>query len=371
MARNGSAVAFERAMRFGPLALLTFAQVASAQGGAPAKGPLTLEWKANPSCSSPSQIADEVSRILRGAPGSERPVSARVSLVGDDRTSWHVTIVTQSDGASRERSFEAESCTAAAEAVAVILAIAINPRASPPPAPEVLPPASAAPTSSSTPPPAVATLPPAPPTPPASAALAGPIATPPPAPSALTSTPSSSSGPPNPLTLQGLTVAGSLAIGAGNLPTVGAGAELAVGWRPGRLRLELAGTYWGQQRATASGAGADFELLSTEARAIYAWTAGRLALGPLLAVGLEWIKASGFGGTFANASPAETLGTVGVGGLVTWRLAWRIHLRLALESVFPLSRPDFVVLDRPAAASTVYRPSLAFGRAVVGAEVQF
>src|ERR1700722_13004532 len=117
-------------MRGGPLALLTIAGLTWANGASASA--LTLEWNTTPACASKMEVMDDVSRILRGASGSERQVVARVTLNRDDGDSWRVALVTQSDGSSHERSFAAESCGAAVEAVALILAIAVNPQVIPP-----------------------------------------------------------------------------------------------------------------------------------------------------------------------------------------------------------------------------------------------
>jgi hypothetical protein len=344
-------------MRLAPFTLLALSGVALAQGSPPTRPALTLEWRAT-SCSSHAEVLDEIARILRGASGSQRQVVARVTVDQVDRGAFRVALVTQGGGVSRQRSFEAESCAAAVEAVALILAITINPQVTMPPGPDDTAPVPAPPTEPAAPAPAPAPTP---------------ASTP-----ASTSTPDSASigaanaSPRTRLSVHGLTLAAALATDTGSLPNATIGAELALGWRPGRLRFEIAGTYWAPETATeaSSTAGARFQLLSAAARAAYAWPLGRFAMGPLVGLGLESFHASGFGGTLANGSAEELLGAVAAGALLTWQPASRLLLRLAIESVFPLSRPSFVVLE-PSAPSSVHRPSPAFGRALFGGEVQF
>jgi hypothetical protein len=334
-----------------------------------------LTWSSTPECASRAEVMAEVSRVVRGVSGPQRRVDARVKLVRSDAGVWRVVLVTTTDGASRTRSFEVESCEAAVEAISLILAIEINPQVVPPPPRPTPPPLSSSPSSPSPPSPPIPSRPPSPAPAPAPAPTPTPTPAPaptaPPAPLPSTSSPSSSASSSS---LRPLRPSVSLASDAGALPNPAVGLEVALAWRPSRLDLELAGTYWAPQSTNdpVSSAGARFELLSASARAAYLGSLDQVAVGPLLGIGLERFSASGFGGTAANGNATEILGALSPGALLVWSLGEHFAVRLALESVFPLSRPTFVVLEpAPASSSSLHRPSAAFGRALLGAELSF
>jgi hypothetical protein len=272
-----------------------------------------------------------------------------------------VTIAMQTEGASRERSFDAESCQAAADAVALILAIAANPLVSASGdgrAPDVSrseAPGSVAPQESG----AVASRS-QPPAPPSSAPDAAASATQTPAPM-----------PRGPLQVA---IGVSLSTDTSSLPALAAGAEVSVGWQPGPVRVEVAGTYWAPQTASvaAGAAGAHFQLLSADARVGYQLSFGGLALGPLVAVGYQTLDATGFGGTASNFSPKTGMATLGAGAILTQAIVGPVVLRVVAQGVAPLSRPTYVVNNpAPAAPAAVHRSAAIAGRALFGAEVHF
>ena len=108
---------------------------------APGPSRLTLDWGATPECVSGSRVLEDVARLVGGASEGNRRVAASVRLTQTDYGAWHVVLKTQTEEGSRGRSFDAESCEAAAAGVALILAITENPavaasrRAEPPSAP--------------------------------------------------------------------------------------------------------------------------------------------------------------------------------------------------------------------------------------------
>jgi hypothetical protein len=342
-------------------ALLTAARSAFAQGTPPATpAPVTLEWKATPECSDGPHVLEQVGRILGEGTGTRRQVTARVDVGTGDGGAWRVTLVVEADGASHQRNFEAESCQAVVDAVALILAIDVDPQvatraaasgAEPGAVPAVAP--------------ATATVPP--PAPPPTTA----VATPPPLapPRAPTSTPTSRAAGRTPLDF---VIGASFAADVGSLPNLGAGANLAVGAQRGGWRFELDGSYWGPQTANSSTSpgGATFQLGSGNARAAYLWSLRSFSLGPLLDVGLEGMHAQGQDGTKDNRHPTQFWALVGAGGLVTFRPFAPLALRLVLESEIPLPDPSFVVLN-PGSQAQVYTVSQVIGRAMIGAEIKF
>ena len=202
--------------------------------------PLELTWTAPPECPRAADVEAEVARIVGRTSGPRKRVSARAAVERTPRGAYKVTIETLADDAPGHRAFEAESCRAAADASALILAITVNPEVS---APEpVLPPstATATPTPTAT---ATATATPTP------TATATPTALPP--------------------FSRAFALGASLAADTGTLPSLALGAELSVAYLPGDARIEVAGTYWAPQTATAptpAREGADLQLLGLAAR---------------------------------------------------------------------------------------------------------
>jgi hypothetical protein len=333
-----------------------------ADAASPHPPPVDLQWDATPACSDGHHVVGDILRILGDESGTRNHVVARVSVEKEEGETWRVTLVVKTDGGSRTRAFEAESCSAAADAVALILAIDVDPQVAMRAEAGALPERADATV--------VAPLPPAP---------APPSALPPStasAPSSVTPAPSSvNQAPRSSFRLPFDAIVGaSLAADAGSLPDVGVGGSLALGARVGRLRLELDGTYWGEQTAvTPTGpAGAHFRLVSGNVRAAYDFRFGILSLGPLVDAGLEGMGAQGFSGTKGTFSPTEFWPLLGVGGLAAIHLFPHFALRLVLEAELPLFRPTFVVENPPPTAPTsLHHPSAAVGRALFGAEVDF
>ncbi len=380
-----------------PLAAALWAGPACADQAPPR---LTLDWSSSPACSSDARVLEEVARILVGASPVERRVGARVRLARTDRGRWKVHLVTEAEGTSRSRSFDAESCEAAASGVAFILALAVDPAVAAPARVSPVTPGAAAPGAA----PADTSSPPTPGAPPAEAVTAAapaetptagepglsptaPAAAPrdepdrpaPPAPPSIAppvvldrspAPPPSPAGPSHPSML----VAAAAAADTGTLPRSTPGVVVAVGLQPWRWRIELAGGYWSPQSGTVAtgGAGARFQAFSVEARAAYGWPLGPFAVGPVAAAGLEAINASGFGGASANHTGTWFVGTVGGGGSAAWRWGGNVGLRLEILGEVPLSRPSFVATQpAPLPSALVLRPAPVAGRALLGADILF
>jgi hypothetical protein len=316
--------------------------------GAFAQQPLSLEWRSAPECASREVVLNQIARMLDGqSAGHGRRVEARVSMQRTESGTWRVALASDVDGTTRLRSFEAESCEAAVDAVTLILAVAIDPRlALQPPAPSNPPSPPASPPSTPAQPDAPTRLPPR-----------TPVA------------PGSPSGSPLPLS-----VAASFVLGWGALPRTAAGAEVALALSTGRLRFEIAGTYWAPQKAYATGssAGATFRLLSGDARVAVAWPLGAVVAAPFVGAGLESLDASGFGGTLSDSAPGVLFAQLAGGAILTWRPAEPVVVRLGAESDFPLSHPSFVVVEpAPAPATGVHRVPAVSARAMAGAGIVF
>jgi hypothetical protein len=369
----------QRALGAACVALLVLASATrSAVAEAPPAqvSPVTLAWNAVPICSDAEHVLDEITHILGEGPGPRKTVAARVELEQEEAQGWRVTLTVTAEGASRTRTFEAESCSAAKDAVALILAIDVDPqvamRAPPPPLAGTNPPPLdvAAPNANGAPTPSVGPASPPPPPPP-------PFAMPAP-PASSGESPATAGGADHPRStsrfpLKGIAAA-SLALDSGSLPNLGVGANLALGVQVRGLRVELDGTFWGGQTASAAKGpgGADFQLWSGSLRAAYLFGFGRFSLGPLLDGGFERVGAQGINGTLKDTYTTEVWGVLGLGGLVLFRPIPHFALRLLAEGELPLSRPTFYVQNpKPLGEETVYRPSAVLGRAMLGVEVDF
>jgi hypothetical protein len=346
-------------MRVAPILLLTWSGLASAIGSVDAPNPeLSLDWQATPNCSSEAQLRADVSRILHGAPSEARKVNARARAAQTADGNWHVELVTNIEGESHQRSFDAESCAAAENVLGLILAFAINPRAEPATseaagvsaASTTIDAAPAAPSSTPTPRAPTAALP-------SERAKV----------SSMTASPTAKSH-------HLLGVSAALASDLGTLPALTAGAELALGVYPGHFRFELSGADWihRQGRASVSAAGATFSMVSAAARAGYTWPLGRLSLGPAVAAHFVQLRASGFKGSVASFDKTEVSGGFGVGGLLAWRVGEHVELHFSLEGLHWFNRPQFVVTEpNSAPAAPVYRPAALVAQAALAATVRF
>jgi len=345
-------------MRLVLVALITWAGLASAAGSADqSSADLTLDWQATPSCSSTAQLREAIARDLRGAPSGARRVSARARANQSADGAWHVDLVTEAEGASHHRSFDAESCSAAETALALILAFAINPQAAPP-APEAQTPNGAPVEPETTPAPAPVI---------AQSPSPSPVVTPAPI--------RSPSAQPTPASDTHLAAASAaLAFDLGTLPALAEGAQLALGLSPGRFRFELSGADWSDRTGTqsASAAGARFALYTAAVHAGYAWPMGRLTLGPLLGADLSVLKVAGHNGSLTNYQGSFRSGGASLGGVLAWALSDRVELHFLLEGIHWFDRPKFVVKEpEPAGPAPVYRPWVIAGQASFGASVRF
>lgn len=99
------------------------ASVASAQ---PTELPLALDWRAPDECYSAEMVRTELNRIAHPRPGRvPEKLSARGRIVqrGD---AYHLTLVTERNGATGERKLSASDCRALGREVTLVLALAFG-----------------------------------------------------------------------------------------------------------------------------------------------------------------------------------------------------------------------------------------------------
>ena len=303
-----------------------------------------LAWSAPAECPGRASVEREIRANLAGSTVAGNAVVARASVAraGDK---WHVDLAIRSGQGSGERSFDAASCAELASAVALIVALTVDPSRRPA-EPDAAPPVVA-----DAGPPA-----PAPATPPAPA--------PPP-------TADSSEDPPK------LAIGGEALADVGALPSASVGGGLTLALLLGRVRIEARGRLFVSQRALDTAQptqGVDLSLVGGGGRGCFAILAGELTLAPCAGLAIERVAAAGFGGATGTAAfSRDTTWASGSGGLLaTWApLRW-FALRLDAEILVPFSRPSFVVLAPDGSvAGVLHRPSPLGGRLGLGVEFRF
>jgi hypothetical protein len=348
-------------MQTAALALAWHALLAQPAAAARESAPLVLEWRTSTACESGSDVEAEVARLLRSAQGEQRSVRALAELSDAGQGALQVKLQLEVAGAPHERGFLAESCKAAKSAVALILAIAINPAAaeSEPKAGEAPPAETDSPASSVSPKtPKAASVPePAPP----NAEAKRPPAALPRAPAAAH--------------VWGFNAGVFGLLDAGSMPRSDVGLGLHVGLEIADARIELSGSALAAQTVLdATGAGARFSLLHTDLRFGYGARLGAVWLGPLLGAGLSSLTASGTKGSASVSARAATelVPELSAGALGVWSPTRSLGLRLGADLVAPLVRPRFLV-DQPAPAepTVLHRSSRVGGRVMLGIAVQF
>ncbi len=284
--------------------------------------PLELEWNAPSECPSRDDVRREVARMaLTGATGETlRRVDAHAKVTKLASGAWHVRVETLVEGTKGVRAFDAETCAAAADGAALMLAIAVNPLASmaeiEPPKPEPKP---------------------------------APVPTPDPS----ASPPIAEEPPPSPsgrrLTAQPLVSLGAaLAADFGTLPSSALGVQISLGVSPGPLRVELVGGVWSPQNATSSlfpRDGAHFRLMTLGARLGYALRAGVFQFVPYVGASVARLSADGFGGTATFEQHATWIAPL-VGFALEASFARFLSVRLTAEAQVPTARSSFVVVDQ-------------------------
>jgi len=106
--------------------LASFA-VSQAQPTGPARA-VSLEWTVPEACPDIEYVEHEIGRLLAGAATPITPLlHARAEVKRGGETDWLVVLETDSSEGVGRRTFSAESCRAAADATALILALAVDP----------------------------------------------------------------------------------------------------------------------------------------------------------------------------------------------------------------------------------------------------
>jgi len=338
-----------------------------------------LAWTAPSVCPDRAAVEREIYVLLQGSMAPRNAVAARaaVTRVGDR---WHVDLAIRTGQGSGERAFEASSCAELGSAVALIVALTVDPSRRAPEAAS----APAAPLGAGTSVDASAPVATGAARSGETGARAAPDGRP-------TGTASSGEGSNN----GNRTAANGdnvrLAVGAelvgdvGALPSASVGAAVSLALLLGRARLEARGRLLPSQRAldpARPAQGVDLGLLGGGARACVAVGAKALAIAPCAGLEIDRIAGAGLGIDARADAPTEggssarsgsgVWASLEPGLLVTWAPLRVLALRLDADLLVPLARPAFVVL-RPdgGVAGVLHRPSPLGGRLALGVEARF
>ncbi len=316
----------------GACALASLAASVAWTSNAFADAPRDLEWTAPRECPSKAEIVERVGRLV----GPMRPLAdalrARTSVSKDERGGYHGEVARADDPESPPRRIDGDSCDAVAEAIVLILAIAVNPDA-----------AMAAETTRTADAPVA----------PAGAVVAE-------HPEAAASAADRS---------RAFAVAGAGIVDSGLLGTVTPGAELAIGLRLSHVSLDVAGAFLATTHATLAerpNEGASATALQLLSRVCGAFGGDRFSAGPCLGAGISVISAHGFGAA-QRADRGTTVPLGIVGGRASYRVAAAVAVGAELDAMLEAQRPTFVIDN----AGTVARVPLATARLTGGVEMRF
>jgi hypothetical protein len=278
---------------------------------------------------------------------TNRTVAAQADVTELGSEHWSVHLVTSVDGATGDRTIDANSCASLAAATALILAWTVDPSKGVP----------------SVPPPEPSVAAPSPPTPP-------------PEERPTRRNGSDTSG------FLGIAVAIGGAADLGTLSSPGVAGEIALAGFLGPLRLEISGADWVTQRATGSvngeSEGTTIHLFDAAARGCYGWRlGGGLEVSPCLGATHFFATGDGFGAPPSfQAKHFSIIDWTAVQGdlLGTWRLYGPLALRASLGVGIPLAPPQFEIqVDHPPSppSDVVLRTPGVSGRAALGVEARF
>jgi len=325
------------------LLLASRSREARADDAAPASR-LTFVWKAPQGCPAEGEVRARVDHVLGASATAHENVDAR-AIVSTDGEMFRAEIELNSAGQSSSRRMDDVSCDALADAVALIVALAVDPEAvakrSATPAPAIVTPAPApAPTSKNPDSKARETW-----------------SEPP------SRTPDSKLEPRRPVYF-----GAAVLLDTATLASLAAGAEVVAGYNPRHAAFELSGTWLSTQDARlapGSPKGASEHAFGVGARGCWEIFGSALDVGPCGGAELDGIFASGFGAT-TSTDAAVALFRALIGARAKLQFS-RFVLRLGAEAAVPFTRPSFVIDN----AGTIQHISPATLRATFGAEVHF
>jgi hypothetical protein len=321
------------------VALATFALPASTARADSASPKLTFTWSSPAQCTTENDVRMRVDRILgaRSAPHENVDARAVVTQSGD---TFRAEIQLNSAGQTSSRHVEDTSCNALADAVALIVALTVNPEAAVSPKPIETKPTEAKPPETK---PVEQKKLPAPAT-----------------------SEKKSELPDAEIARHPIYFGANFLLDVATLKSLGAGAEVVAGFNPRHAAFELSGSWLSTQDAHYDATqGASEYSLGAGARGCWEIFDSALDVGPCGGAELTGIFAQGFGAT-QKTDTSVALFRALLGARAKLRFS-RFALRLAAEAAIPFTRPSFVI-DNAGKVQDVATLTL---RTTFGAEIHF
>jgi len=311
-------------------------------------------WHAPAACPDRDALLTAVARRL-GRPLGAGELEIDAEVVGDARRGFTLRLTLSAGARAETREVHDPSCAALVDAAALRVAAVLDPSPVVPPAPAA-PEPRAEPPAPESPTPAATMVAPTPPL--ASAPVRSSVGADAPVASAAEG---ADARPGGVLRLQGGAELGAVPGGTGAL-------GLALGLLWPRLRVELQGTFLAPRRASRPPGEVRVGLLAGAVHGC--WRAGRGALEVPLCAGLELGALRGE----ARRLPGARTGAgwwvaAALGPGMAWQLGRRVSVWASLQLVLAALRPSFEQ-GAGAGAATIFRPSLASGRLLVGVELR-
>ena len=323
-----------------------------------------IVWQAPPGCPTETAVRDRVAALLAGTAGmAGAAVELQVEALADGR--WRLHAVLHSPSGDGERTLDADTCDALADAAAVLTAIAAQPSLAgtvpPPSLAGTVPPPSLAGT---VPPPSLAGTVPPPPAadrePPGAAAREPPAVAPAPAPQPPpTTTPRARWGL--------LALGGGVAVGV--LTTPMAVLRAAGGVRGRRWSAALTQTFWlprDMPSAETSEVGGRMWLWAAGLRGCGVPVDGRVEVDLCGAVEAGTVTGRGIGALTRSLRQTSAWLALSGGPGVGIRLGTRVRLTLGVDLLVVAVRPHFAVIG----GGEVCCSARVGGRALLGLELR-
>jgi hypothetical protein len=378
--RHPASVAFGCALACACAGACFVAATARASDPSPAAdAPATLEWHGPAECHEGPRVLAGMRRLLAG----ERAGSDLVARVEAARNGkrWHLTITTEQSGRTTSRVLDADSCGAAADAIAVILTLTIDPSrpldtddgaassAAHRSARDAFPPDAGNPRDASS----------------SDRGAPGVVADekagllrrePPPIVLLQREGDEDDAAPVTERADAGEAASVPLflfAIGAadvGTLPQAAFGFGGGLGVAAGPFHFEGAVGYWPTvSTTTATGESGAFTMVAADLRGCALVETGPLSFGPCAGGGITWMRAEGLGVTTPLVA-AATWGDFVADALLRARISSTFWPRLSAGASVPFSRPTFGV-EQSGGLIAVHQPAAAALQIRIGMEVHF
>ncbi len=329
--------------------------------------PIEIEWSAPASCPDAEWAHREVERFVGDSLAQTRTtqLSFEVSITPEPAEGWVANIVTITEGGRRRRVLPHSDCERLSEAVALIIAMAIDPAAIDAADESALGAIARARTAEDEPPPPesseISEQP-------ESTSEESDSSSPEPEPPPTSSPPTSPPRPPGRFSDRWAGPRLAFDAGVGRLPTVDLGGTAGASIGVGPLRFDLLGGIWAPRSVPVQGdATTHFWAWSVALRLGWAFAASRRVDLPLMVgVDLGQVRAQGRG-LQAATEAAPPIGHAHlVPGVQIW-LGPRVGLVGELDIAVPWARPQFTVEG----AGTVFRSGPIAVHAGVGLLVRF